>query len=484
MAGQLDYSAAIGNFIDAWSSSMVEPFKPITPILSDMKFESGKEMGGVFHRPVRVTIESGTTFSAPRTTPGDSTLPYIGARNSYTPDWQIEAPQIHGRSRVTYEAIARSMDGVDANSPNKQKAVKDATAIIFEGLMSGSVKKAEALMLHGRRGIGQVEANSSVVAASTTPGNELANPFDNNAAGFVIDISISPASWCEAIFLQSEGGTFDLYTNSSGVPAAPKLNTASNTVLTAGVNQTGLVLLASNPPTPQSGATATGRLLRFFHTSGTAGGAGTGVIGGAAFNSINAGAFLFYESGGPSTTEYVSLTAMAQNTGTLFNVNGVQYSVARGNTVANVGNLKLADLVRYLARPINKGAMGKRIRAVVPTELFAQFANDESTLRRYNAATGDAKTGFESLEIYLPHKSVLEVMGHNLQKDGEVLTYVPEECQRIGSQDFDFVKRGSSKNNLILEVAQQPASEARIYAQFAPLADAPCHMLSLTGVTF
>lgn len=481
MANQTGYTEIIGTFIDAWIGRLVEPFKAITPILDAASFKEGKEQGGVVHWPMRGTIESGTTFAAPRTLPGDSTLPYIGARGGQAPDWQIEAPQIHGRSRVTYEALARSMDSVDATAPDKKKAVRDASSMVTVGLMEGSVKKAEALMLHGRRGIGQMDNTSSVVAASTVAGNELANPFDNNAAGFIIDLNVSSASWSEAIFVQCEGGTFDLWSNTGGVPTA-KQNATANTVLTSGVNQTGLVLTAINPPTPQSGASATGRLLRMFHTSGTAGGAGVGIIGGAAFNNIQTG-FIFYESGG-TTTEYVSLTAMAQNTGTLFNVSGVQYSVAKGNVVATVGNLKLGDLVRYLARPINRGAMGKKIRAVVPTELFAQFANDESTLRRYNVPTPDAQTGFESLEVYLPHKSILEIVGHNLQKDGEVLCYPTDEVIRVGAQDFDFVKRGRDRNAFILEVANQPSSEARIYAQFAPLCESPSHMLSLTGVTF
>lgn len=486
MANQAGVQELFGVFRDAWAGSMAEPFKPITPIISDMPFSEGKEQGGTFHWPLRATVEGGTTFAPPRLVPGDSGLAYVGARNGYTPDWQIEAPQIHARSRVTYEAIARSMQSVNAEAEDKKKAVRGATTVITEGLLSGTIKKAEALMLHGRRGIGQVEANSSVVAASTTPGNELANPFDNNAAGFIIDISISPSSWAEAIFLQSEGGTFDLFTNTAGAPVLPRLNTAANTVLTSGVNQSGYVLTSVNPPTPQAGLTATGRVLRLFHSSGTAGGNGVGIIGGATFATIAAGAFVFYESGGPTTAEYVSLTAMAQNQTTLFNVPGTQYSVAKGNTFTNVGNFKLADMVRGLSRSINKGAMGVTIRSVVPTELFAQFANDEATLRRYAADTGKAKNGFEAIEMYLPHGSTLEIVGHNLQKDQEVLSYVPKEMLRIGSQDFDFVSRGGSRSSdaLILEVAQQPASEARLFAQFAPLAAAPCHMTSFTGVTY
>lgn len=482
MANQTSYTEVIGTFIDSWAGSLIEPFKNRTPILDSAKFSEGMEQGGTFHWPMRGTVESGTTFAAPRATPGESGTPYVGARSGQAPDWQVEAPQIHGRSRVTYEALARSMDSVDANAPDRKKAVRGASEVVMEGLMGGTVKKAEALMLHGRRGLGQFEAYSSVVAASTVAGNELANPFDGNAAGFIIDVQISAATWAEAIFIQSEGGTFDLWSNSGGLPNA-KLNTTSNTVLTSGTNQTGLVLTAINPPTPQTGLSASAtRVLRLFHTSGTAGGAGVGVIGGAAYNSLASGHIL-YESGG-TTTEFVSLTTMARNTGTLLGVNSVQYSVAKGNFVDNVGNLKLADLVRYLARPINKGAMGKRIRTVVPTELFAQFANDESTLRRYPVNTPDGKNGFESLEMYLPHGSILEVLGHNLQKDGEVLCYPTDEVIRIGAQDFDFIKRGRSKESFILEVAQSPSSEARIYGQFAPLAQAPSHMLHLSGVTY
>ena len=477
-----DYGALAGDFIDSWASRLIEPFKSITPILEAAAFKEGMEMGGAFHWPMQATIESGTTFAAARTQPGESGLPYVGSRSSQTPDWQIEAPQIHSRSRITYEALARTMNSVDATEPDRKKAVRGATEIVVKGLLGGSIKKAEALMLRGRRGLGNFAAISNVVAASTVAGNENANGFDNNAAGFVVDVQISDATWAEAIFVQCEGGTFDLFSVVSGVPTT-KLNTTANTVLTSGVNQTGAVLLAINPPTPNAGLASTAtNVLRLFHTSGTAGGTGTGVFGGAVWATLSTGC-IFYESGSP-TTEYVSLTAMARNAGTLFNVSSVPYSVAKGNPQDGVGNLKLADLIRYLARPINKGAMGKRIRAIVPTELFAQFANDEATLRRYAAATGDAKNGFDNIEMYLPHKSILEIVGHNLQAQGEVLCYPTDEVIRVGAQDFDLIKRGSNKSNFILEVAQSPSSEMRAFAQFAPLCESPSHMLSLTGVTF
>lgn len=483
MANQAGYTQYAGTFVDAWAGEVINSYKTVTPILSRAKFSQGEMQGGVFHWALVGTIESGVTLTAARATAGESGLPYIGARSGQAPDYQIEAPQVHARSRITYEALARSMADIDSSATDRKKAVRAASKLVMDGLAGGTVKKLEALMLHGRTGLGQIEAISNVVAASTVAGNENANPFDGNAAGFILDVQVTPATWAEAIFMQCEGGTFDLWSNVGGTPTA-KLNVTANAVLTSGVNQTGAVLTAINPPTPNTGLASTAeRVLRLFHTSGTAGGTGVGVFGGAAWAALAAG-FIFYESGGPAT-EFVSLTSQARSTTSNFGVSAVQYSVARGNLRNNVGNLKLGDLVRYLSRPINKGAMGMEITAVVPTELFAQFANDESMLRRYGARDTGAKNGFQSIEMYLPHGSTLELLGHNMQHDGSVLCYVPAETHRIGAQDLDFIRRGGQGGtDAILEVAQSPASEWRMFGQFAPFAEAASHMLSLTGVTF
>lgn len=485
MAAASGFAEQYGLFIESWADKLFEPYEADAPLLTEAKFVPREQNGSIFHVPMRATVEAGITTTAAQSTAGDGTLPYVGARNGYIPDWQIEAPQIDGRSRVKYEAIARSMKDINSSTVDKNKAVRDATGVVVDGLLGAAIKRSEAWMLHGRRGIGQVANNSSVVAASTTPGNELANPFDGNIAGFVVDIEFTTASWMEGIWIQSEGASFDLFANTSGLPSGTRLNTTANSVFTGiGTNQTGLVLTMTNPPTPQAGLTnGNARVCRFWHSSGTAGGAGTGIIGAATFNQINASAHVCFESGGPAS-EYVSLSSMASNTGTLFGISGATYSVARGNSDTAAGNIKLADLVRRLAKPINKGAKGKVMRAVVPTELFAQFANDEATLRRLSATVEQSKGGAGNLSMFLPHGGTLEVLGHALQKDGEILCYVPKEVIRVGSQDLEMLERGKSKQVYVLEVAQSPSSEMRCFGQYAPLAFAPCHMLWLGGVSY
>lgn len=475
------YADAIGTFIDAWDDGLVEAYKNVVPVLADAPLREGQLVGGVYHVATRLTYEGGTTFAAPQTQPGDGGLAYVGPRAGQSPDARVEGMQIHGRSRITYEAIARSSQSVSDTGPNKKKAVKAATKIVMDGLLQGTLKKVEALMLHGREGLGQLDSAidpSNVVASGGTP--------YEGTAGFYWDVSISPATWAEAIWAAFEGHTFDLFANSSGLPSGTKQNTATNTLLTGGANQTGLILTAINPATPLTNGTASGRALRFFHTSGTAGALATGVIGG--YTTLATGLnvnHICFESGGP-TSEFVGLGLQAQNSGTLFNISSQTYGMYRGNLVSNVGNLRLSGLIRYLKTPINHGAQGVTIRAVVPTELFSQFANDESTLRRYAAATGSAENGFDSIEMYLPHKSKLEILGHGLQKDGQVMAYVPTELMRVGSQDIDFVQRNgkSRKDDIVVEVGDRPASEVRLYGQFAPIVQTPRHMLRLTGVTF
>ena len=92
----------------------------------------------------------------------------------------------------------------------------------------------------------------------------------------------------------------------------------------------------------------------------------------------------------------------------------------------------------------------------------------------------------DSIELYLPHKGRLEILGHALQKDGQVLCYPPEDLMRVGAQDIDFVQRNGRgrKEDLLLEVQDRPASEVRLFGQFAPIVKTPRHMLRLTGVTF
>jgi hypothetical protein len=474
------YAEIAGIFKESWENKIVETYRGDCPITARAKWLQGQLNGGYFHRSTDLTTPGGQSFAAAsnrsgNVTPGLNGRPYVGARAPVNLDAQIAGMQIHARGNMTYEALARSMESAVATTGDRAKAVQDATKVENGGLMASTVKKLEALMLHGGKGLGSIEAISNVVAATY-----------ESVSGFNVDVRVSNATFAAAIWMTFEGHTFDLFDVTAGIPSGTKLNTATNTLL-SGVNQTGLVLISIAPPSllaGMQGGTDTSRVLRFWHSSGTAGVPGTGVIGGWTTDATPDQAIVF-ESAGVGT-EFSGLNLMAANAGTLFGLDSTLYSMWRGNPIDHQGaTLKLADLVRYATYAINAGAKGERMEAVVPTELFAQFANDESILRRYDGKTSEARGGMSNIELYLPMKGTLEVLGHNQQKNGEVVMYPPEELHRIGSQDLNFVTRGGTGNNeLILELSTAPASEVRLFGQMAPCVDTPRHCVYVGNFTY
>ena len=493
MPATADFASQFGIFKDAWKNGIVEPYANKVPLLKEMTLNrDAQQVGGEFKVPTRLTYEAGQTFAAGSTsssavTPGVGGRAYVGPRAGAVPYASVTPMQVYGRAATTYEALMRSLPDINS-SPNKDelmKATLAATKAQLGGLMEGTLKKVEFQILHGREGCGQVDSG-------VTSSNIVATTYES-VSGFAVDVALSAESWCEALWHMLEGHTFDFFATASsvsglpGLPTSTKLNTTTNTLL-SGTSQSGLVLIAVNPATPLTNgpANTNPRRLRFWHSSGTAGVAGTGVIGGMASGTLGAGGnpHIMFESASP-TDEFAGIGIMAQNQGSLFNIDAANYGMWRGNFRASAGNVRLSTLVRALAPVINAGVQGDTVRAVVPTEFFAQVANDESALRVYANSGAKSRNGFSSIEFYLPGDTILELMGHPLQKDGYIRAYVPKELIRVGPQELQFVSRGGGGNDqLIMESTTTPSSEIRLAGQFAPICATPRHMLSLTGVTY
>ena len=461
-----DYSQLGGIWKDVWGNSVFDPFKFLTPIISDMPLEApASEAGGKYHQPIMVTQEAGITHAAPRTTPGYGSAIYVNPNAGQVPDWQIEGAQIYGRSLVTYEAMMRSLKDVNGSEEDLRKAVKSSSKIVMNSLGRALAKRGEVLAING----GMPEGLGTIEAVGTTP---VATTYQGTA-GFYNDVSISSDTWAQAIFAAAEGSTYDIYTTT-------KQNAGVNTAL--GSVQTGLILIGLNPASLVSPVTATGRVLRFFHT----------INGATGITSLAAGRNVFYETGGPGTSSVgsepygLSYIASIGTSGfgvtSLYGLDSANYSMVAGNRVTGVGNVKIAQLIEYLASPIDYGVIGMKVRALAPTRLFQQLAADEASLRRYNGEQKKAKNGFSAIEYNMGGNNVLEVLGHPFQKGGRVTCYVPEEAHRVGPQDVSFLTRKGGE--YVLEVAGGAASEMRAMGQYNLYCDTPRHMLVLEGVTY
>lgn len=470
--GQInDYAQLGGIWKDVWGSSVFDPFKFLTPIITDMPLEDPlSEAGGIMHVPIQTTQEAGITHAPPRSTPGYGTATMVAPNAGSVPQMLIEGAQIYGRSLVTYESMMRSLKDFNGDDESAKKAVKSASKQVMNSLGRALAKRGEVLALNGGlpEGLGTIEAVGTSPGATTYQGT----------AGFQNDVSVSFGTWAQAIFAMAEGGTFDIFNGTT------KVNTGANTALSGGGGpaQTGLILTGINPAAPISPVTATGRVLRFFHT----------INGATGITSLQANNSIFYETGGPATSGVIGAEPLGLSyllsigtTGfpsTIYGLDTATNNVLAGNAITGMGNAKIGQIIENLATPIDYGLVGRTIRAYVPTRLFQLLSVDEASLRRYNGEAKKAKNGFSQLEYNMGGNNVLEVMGHPFQKQGRITSCVPDECHRVGPQDISFLTRKGG--NYVLEVAAAAASEMRAGGQYNLYVDSAKHGFVGTGVTY
>jgi hypothetical protein len=273
-----------------------------------------------------------------------------------------------------------------------------------------------------------------------------------------------------------------------------KTSTSANTLL--GNSETGLILVSVSPSTTRAGVNAQAytdyRTLEFWHTADAG---GTGAL------AVDSG-FVFQGNGVGSTfQEMPGLSLMARNTGTLFAINAETYDLWRGNILDSAGNINLAGLVDACSVLADFDCMGELVTAIVPSRYYQKVASDEAALRRYSGdyfsanlarsvqaregeqAKGQPMNGFGGrLMFQMDGDNTLELLSHPYQKQGEITVYVPSEMKRVGAQDISTASKGGSR--MVLESADAPSSEIRVFGSFVNYVECPRHTISITGVTY
>ena len=77
----------------------------------------------------------------------------------------------------------------------------------------------------------------------------------------------------------------------------------------------------------------------------------------------------------------------------------------------------------------------------------------------------------------------VELLAHPAQKVGLAHVLCPDEGNRIGASDVDFITRGGGGEQLILESATAPASEMRSYSLTELFFEQPRHLVCGSGIT-
>jgi len=316
-----------------------------------------------------------------------------------------------------------------ANMASSKGAFIDATKFKFMAMMEAAACRLEAQMLYGDSGLG-VSDNST------------------NTSTVITVIDFTAASWAPGLWSGQEGATIDFHKTADGV----KLNT------------TGVMTIDS---------------IDHVNKALTVSGA-TGDISAIDTHLSTLLADIYYA--GSKGNEMVGLKSIVSNTGSLYGINGATYSLWAGNSSAVGGNLTLKKIYDGQALAVSKGLMEEVVVLVSPAT-YAVLANDQASLRRYNAKgdVKDAANGAESVEFY-GQNGKISIVPHPMVKEGEALSFPIKKAARIGATDLTFNTPGKG-DEMFQQLASQTGYECRLYSEQSIFLPCPAKGVLFTGVT-
>ena len=291
-------------------------------------------------------------------------------------------------------------------------------------MMESASHRIEHQMIYGGQGLGILNGAPS----SPSAGEYL--------------LTINAASW-SAVFVGQEGALMDLHV----------------------VNTSATRNLAANPLTILEVDTDNKQILVSCSTDLTV--------------ASVAGDYLYFRSA--YANEMVGLKSVVSNTGTLYGISGANYSLWKGNShPVGAANLTLKKIYDGLAKPVNKGLMEDVVVLVSPAT-FATQANDEASLRRYNAARGTAENGFEAIK-YFGLNGMIEVIPHPLVREQEAIGFPIKKAERIGATDITFKTPGKG-DEMFQQLHDQTGYECRLYSEQSIFLPCPAKGILFTGIS-
>lgn len=386
--------------------------------MSKVGFRTAKKIGRDFVEPVSLSHEHGFTYGQGLQTLGDIIT-------STEEDAKIRGNSLTLRTAFAYDAAAAMAEGGKA-------AFITGTKFKFERMMESATYRLEAQMLYGNAGLGTFDDTATASIANTTE----------------VTMAITAASWAPGLWAGSENAQVAIF-DAAGVAIAG-VTTNKYTVLSVDTDAKTITLDAASG----GDATATKAALE-----------------------ASAHTVFFY---GAKGNEMVGLRSIVANTGTLYGVNGASYSLWQGNTHAVGGALSLKKIYQGVNRAVGKGLMEK-VSTLVSPATFAILANDEASLRRYNAVSGKAETGFENITYYGPN-GIIEVLVHPMMKEGEGFVAPLEKAERIGATDITFNTPGKD-GEMFQQLHDQTGYECRLYSEQALWLPCPSKCVLLSGIT-
>lgn len=327
---------------------------------------------------------------------------------------------------VSYSLFDRAKQG-------GQQAFVSAAEFQARALTLSARNNLEIQLLHGREGIGTVNAaiSSHVITLTTA---SLSPGILSQLEGALIDVFQSDLSTKRALNL---------------IVSAVDVDAGTVTVIDAGM--TG----AHSAAEDDSGVTSTDVL--FF-----------------------AGAL---SNGGTFNEMYGIGKQLSASTGTYFNIDKASYNLWRASTMTSVGEFTPTTLVTAATKAMNRGfAAGKLLAIMAPRAwgvlnsalmVNEMWTDGKATMKRTGAGEIEVQVGAISIEC----------MAHPFQKQGQCYVIPEQWFKRIGSVDLTFKVPG--RDDEYLEPIQgKTGCQMQCRADFQGFVEKPAWAVHVSGITY
>jgi len=379
-----------------------------------------KEIGNKYHQPVILSWEHGMTYAAFNA--GAFALNSSVALDMQ--DAQVSSSQMLLRSQISYDAAARAA--------NSKKAFVKATELLVENMMESMTKRVEIACLYGVSGIGEADSSSNVDTTHTV-------------------VTFTAGGWATGIWAGMEGALIQFYTVagdalvSSGADSIFTIDSVDvdNKAITVSGTTTGITALDI--------ALAAGNSNVFFN--------------------------------GAHGNEMAGLDKIITNTGTLFNISATSYNLWKGNTYsAASAALTIGKLLAAVAKAVNRG-LDEKAGVLVSPVTWANLMSDLAALRRFDGSYDRKKleNGASAITFY-SQNGELEIIAHNIVKEGEAFIIPTKKCKRIGATDVTFRTPGMEDEQFFRQLTDNAGFELRAYTDQAIFLECPARATKVTNI--
>jgi len=419
MAQYTDVSQLNGLFKAVYGDSVINLIPEASHLVKRIKFVgSDKETGDTYNQPVVLSNEHGITYAAA----GSSAFTLNNSVALTMKNASLQGSQMVLRSSLSYDAAAKAS--------NSKKAFVKGTELLVENMLESITKRLELQLLYG------------------TSANGLGTPTDCALAGGVYTCTLSAATWASGIWAGSENAEIDFHDGS-----ATALNTtAAISIVSVDLDTRTITFTGADKAAIKTAIDADSDESITIHWRGS------------------------YAS------EMAGIDKVITNSGSLFGISAADYGLWKGNSYsASSADLTMAKLLSGISRAVERG-LNEAVVAYMNPVTWSKLNSDMAALRRLDSSYNqrEGKQGSESIKYYGQNGEV-EIVSHNMVKQGEAFVVPVKKCRRIGSQDISFKRPGSS-DQMFRELSDKAGYELRVYTDQAFFCEAPARCVKITGI--